>query len=196
VVIASVADRVRRDQLAAWVQQHWSLSVEFIVSPAQGQGLKNSYRDPAQLGCDRWAAMVAAYHAAHSAVCVVDCGSAVTIDVVDKAGQHQGGLILPGIQAMHSSLTRHTTLTSVDFSKLTLSILGTSTQEGIICGITHAISSLVQQTLFDLERTTGMTATCYLTGGDAKVIAPLLHVSYVQEADLVLKGLAIMARAT
>ena len=196
VVIASVADQDRKDQLAQWVQQHWSLSAEFIASPMQGQGLKNSYQEPARLGCDRWAAMLAAYHAAHSAICVVDCGSAVTLDIVDEAGQHLGGLILPGMQAMHAALTRHTALAPVEFSQIPQSLLGTSTQEGIVIGITRAISALVQQTLLDLERRTGVSAACFLTGGDAKVIAPLLQMPYVLDTDLVLKGLAIIVDAT
>jgi type III pantothenate kinase len=196
VVVASVANSDRKNQLADWVRQHWSLTPEFVVSPPQGQGVKNSYREPARLGCDRWAAMVAAYHAAHAAVCVVDCGSAVTLDVVDATGQHQGGLILPGVQAMHAALTRHTELAPIDFSMVTSSLLGNSTQEGIVCGITQEISALVHQTLSDLERTSGLQPTCYLTGGDAELMAPLLRIPYILEADLVLKGLAVIACAT
>lgn len=196
IMIASVADAERKDQLAHWIQQHWSVEAEFIVSPAQGQGLSNSYREPARLGCDRWAAMVAAYHAANAAVCVVDCGSAVTIDVVDAGGQHRGGLILPGVHTMHAALTAHTALAPIALTHAPTNLLGTSTGEAIACGITRAISALVQQTQSDLADTAGITATCYLTGGDADVIAPLLKVPPVLAPDLVLQGLAIMAHAT
>jgi len=196
VVIASVADAERRAQLAQWIQQHWSLDPEFIVSPAHGHGLRNSYQEPAKLGCDRWAAMVAAYHAANAAVCIVDCGSAVTIDVVDASGQHRGGLILPGVHTMQAALTAHTTLAPLDFSQAPGNLLGTSTQEAIACGITHAISALVQQTLAELARSSDIRASCYLTGGDAAIIAPLLALPYVLVPDLVLQGLAHMAHAT
>lgn len=196
VVIASVTDPVRQDSLAQWVQQHWSVSAEFVVSPAQGHGLTNAYQEPTRLGCDRWAAMVAAYQHAHSAVCVVDCGSAVTVDVVDATGQHQGGLILPGVHAMSETLTRHTTLAPVDVSNIPPGLLGTSTQAGIARGITFAISSVVQQMMSDLKQTRNMSAVCYLTGGDSAVIAPLLRIPYMMDADLVLKGLAIITHAT
>ncbi|MBI1425438.1 MAG: type III pantothenate kinase [Gammaproteobacteria bacterium] len=195
VIIASVTSEARKQQLADWIRQHWSLSAEFIVSPAQGQGLINRYREPEKLGCDRWAAMVAAYHAAHAAVCVVDCGSAVTLDVVDANGQHLGGLILPGVHTMHTALTAQTALTPVDFSQLPIQILGHSTREGIALGITHAISALVHQTLAELQAT-GVSPRCYLTGGDAALMAPLLQCEHVLEPDLVLQGLAIMAHAT
>ena len=193
VVIASVAAAARRNELADWIRQHWSLSAEFIVSPARGQGLTNSYREPASLGCDRWAAMVAAYQMARSAVCVVDCGSAVTVDVVDASGQHLGGLILPGVQAMQAALTERTALAPVDFGQVPQGMLGTSTREGIASGITHAISALVRQTLSELEHSHGVHARGYLTGGDAGLIAPLLQRPFVEVADLVLQGLAIMA---
>ena len=196
VVIASVADPDRQTQLADWIKQHWSLEPEFIVSPAIGQGLRNSYREPARLGCDRWAAMVGAYHLAKAAVCVVDCGSAVTLDVVDAGGQHLGGLILPGVHTMQAALTAHTTLAPVELTQSPTFLLGTSTEAAIAGGITHAISALVQQTLIQLAQTAEVTATCYLTGGDADIIAPLLQQPYVPEPDLVLKGLAIMAHAT
>lgn len=193
VVVASVTELQRCQQLAAWVQAHWSVETEFIVSPAQGHGVKNSYDEPTQLGCDRWAAMVAAYHLTHSAVCVVDCGSAVTVDVVDANGQHLGGLILPGVQAMQAALTRHTTLASIHFTDSFVSLLGKSTEEGIRCGITRAISSLVQQTLSELTVSDKLYARCILTGGDAALVASALSIPYEIDRDLVLKGLAVMA---
>lgn len=196
ILVASVADSVRKDSLAQWVQQHWSITTEFLVSPAQGQGLTNAYQEPVRLGCDRWAAMVAAFHHANSAVCVVDVGSAVTLDVVKDSGQHLGGLILPGVHAMSDALTRHTTLAAVDFTQDISFLLGTSTQAGMARGITYAISSVVQQMLSDLKHSRDITAACYLTGGDSAMIAPLLQIPCVMDADLVLKGLAIIARAT
>jgi type III pantothenate kinase len=197
VVVASVTDEVRKQQLAQWLQSHWSLAPEFVVSPAQAFGMQNSYREPARLGCDRWAAMLGAYHVSRSAVCVIDCGSAITLDVVDDTGRHLGGLIVPGVQGMLGALTQQTALSPVNLSvSNTPSLLGTSTREGIVYGITRAISALIQQTLFDLKRDTGIAPVCYLTGGDAESIAPLLPIQCVLDADLVLKGLAIMTDAT
>lgn len=196
VVIASVADPSRQQQLAEWVRQHWSLEAEFIVSPARGQGMTNGYTEPDKLGCDRWAAMVAAYRLTGAAVCVVDCGSAVTIDVVDDSGQHLGGMILPGIHTMLAALSAHTSLPQVDLTWPPAGLLGKSTQDGIACGISHAIAALVNQTLTELTQKFGRRVTCYLTGGDASIIQPLLHLPCEHDANLVLRGLAIIASAT
>src|SRR5699024_1677202 len=71
---------------------------------AEGGGVKTKYRYPERLGADRWAAAVGAYAASKKAVCVVDCGSAITFDAVDSAGRHLGGLIVPGWNLMRSAL--------------------------------------------------------------------------------------------
>ncbi|MEJ2362567.1 MAG: type III pantothenate kinase [Gammaproteobacteria bacterium] len=196
VLVASVADSERKAALSGWMQRRWSLSPEFLVSPSSGQGLTNAYAQPERLGCDRWAAMVAAFHLAGSAVCVVDCGSAVTLDAVAADGQHLGGLILPGLTAMQSALTRHTALSPIALAKPANILLGRSTQEGISLGITRAVVALIQQTLADLQQHSGIQASCYLTGGDAGRIEPLLSIPCQQEPDLVLQGLAVIAGAT
>lgn len=196
VYIASVADVARRDMLVHWLREHWSISADLLISPAAGNGLKNAYLEPARLGCDRWAAMVAAFQQARSAVCVVDLGSAITLDVVAASGQHLGGLILPGLHAMGDALTRHTTLDAVDFSQDVSALLATSTQAAMARGITYAVSSLITQLLSDLKQQRQIAAACYLTGGDSTVIAPLLQLPYVIDPDLVLKGLALIAHPT
>jgi type III pantothenate kinase len=196
VQLASVAEPSITNALSQWLQQQWALTPSLLISPAQGQGLSNSYAEPARLGCDRWAAMVAAYHVARAAVCVVDCGTAVTLDAVNAQGQHLGGLILPGLRAMQTALSRDTALAPVEFSQLAPGLLGTSTRDGIVRGISHAVSALVEQTVTELTRQSGTAPQCYLTGGDAEVIAPLLSIPYQVMPDLVLQGLAVIADAT
>lgn len=196
VMVASVAAIDARDALQQWLQQRWSLVPQFLVSPAQGQGVRNAYPEPARLGCDRWAAMVAAYHLAGTGVCVVDCGTAVTLDVVTDEGRHRGGLILPGLAAMQTGLARHTSLPPVDFAVTGDALLGASTEEAIALGSTRAVAALVDQTRTALSRQYGVELACYLTGGDAGYIAPRLAGPCQQVPDLVLQGLAMIAGDT
>jgi len=196
VMIASVAGADTRQVLLDWLQAHWSLVPEWLVSPTQGQGIKNAYPEPARLGCDRWAAMVAAFHLAGSGVCVMDCGTAITLDVVTADGQHRGGLILPGLTAMQTGLSRHTSLPAVDFSTTGDALLGVTTDEAIGLGITRAVAALVDQTLVSVARDYGEDVACYLTGGDATYIASHLASHCHQVPDLVLQGLAVIASDT
>lgn len=196
VLVASVADSGSRYGLQQWLQHRWSLTPEFLVSPAQGQGIRNAYSEPARLGCDRWAAMVAAYHLAGSGVCVVDCGTAVTLDVVTAEGQHRGGLILPGLAAMQTGLGHHTALPQVDFATAGDALLGVTTEDAIVLGSTRAVAALVDETLTAASEQYGDELACYLTGGDAGLIVTRLAGPCVQVPDLVLQGLAMIAGDT
>jgi type III pantothenate kinase len=66
--------------------------------------LWHAYTDPSQLGVDRWLAMLAARQKfEEQRLLVVDAGSALTIDVIDK-NQHLGGYICSGITLNRNSL--------------------------------------------------------------------------------------------
>src|SRR5262245_56841208 len=69
------------------------LAVSFITSEKSRLGVTNGYRDPAQLGTDRWAALVAVHHAMRGNKVVVNAGTALTIDALAADGRFLGGLI-------------------------------------------------------------------------------------------------------
>ena len=69
-----------------------------------------SYDDPSMLGADRFLAMLGAInHFPNNPLLVIDIGSAITFDVVDKNGLHQGGYIMPGMKALRGSFERFKT---------------------------------------------------------------------------------------
>ena len=72
--------------------------------------MRNAYAEPARLGIDRWAAIIAAYHRFPEGACVVDCGTACTFDLVDAGGRHRGGYILPGLSAMEGAVLGETAI--------------------------------------------------------------------------------------
>ena len=85
------------------------LPVRDFVSLPWLAGVTNGYRNPAQLGCDRFAAAIGAHALAPGqAVIVANCGTATTIDAVTADGVFLGGMILPGLGLMASSLARNT----------------------------------------------------------------------------------------
>lgn len=116
VIISNVAGekmtQILQDACAAW-----SCDIKFVVAQQQQCGVLNTYQRPAQLGSDRWAALIAAWQQQRSACLVINCGTATTVDtlVVDNnfsgdsnssgGGIFLGGLILPGVEMMQRSLT-------------------------------------------------------------------------------------------
>lgn len=81
-----------------------SLQVHFTVSKEMQCGVRNGYFNAAQLGSDRWAALIAAWDLVQGTCLVVNCGTAITIDALSGQGKFLGGLILPGIELMQRSL--------------------------------------------------------------------------------------------
>lgn len=106
--LANVAGAETGARLAAALNEHFGVVPLLALSAANGAGVRSGYTDPAQLGVDRWLAICAAFARYRAPVCVVDAGTATTVDVVTGEGQHEGGLILPGIALMQSALLGHT----------------------------------------------------------------------------------------
>ena len=76
----------------------------FIVAQQAQCGVRNGYSTPSQLGSDRWAALIAAWHLVRGACLIVNSGTAMTVDALSATGEFVGGLILPGVELMQRSL--------------------------------------------------------------------------------------------
>ena len=157
-----------------------------LVEPLKQYGrLTLCYDDPSKLGVDRFLAMLGALERfPDSPLLVIDTGSAVTFDVIDIKGMHQGGLIMPGIKALRESFIKFSTN---DVSLKTVE-LKNSTQEAWKSGthamLVSAINSQIRN--FELKYPSGVVTIC---GGIAKEILKELPVSVKPFDNLVLDGL-------
>ena len=148
------------------------------------------------MGTDRWLALIGAYHCEEGMLCISDCGTAVTLDVVAANGYHLGGLIMPGVTTMYQSLLVKTQVltylekTEEQNNKITL--LAKDTHLGINFGTLYAIIGLIESVMNRLEND-GHKLTLILTGGSIPTLLPLLQKPHRYIPDLVLRGLAIMA---
>ncbi len=150
--------------------------------------LKNAYTDPRKMGADRWVAMLAGWCEYRSGLCVIDAGSAVTVDWVDASGQHQGGYILPGLALLKKSLLGQTAQVKWQISDDADSLApGRSTAECVEQGALYQIASLMKQVLVDSEAR--QTEHILLTGGDAPKIQQWIEKAEYRPS-LVLDGLA------
>ena len=105
VVAASVASARLNRLLAATCRRKTGLNCEFVASARNAVGLTTRYKEPWRLGVDRFMAVIAAYHIARArGACVVDVGTAMTVDLVDPLGVHLGGAIIPGPELMVGSV--------------------------------------------------------------------------------------------
>ncbi len=82
-------------------------TVNIVHSQEQFDKLTLSYKDSSSLGSDRFCAMLAAMKKfPDKPILVIDVGSAMTFDVVDRDGLHKGGLIMPGLKSLRKSFLK------------------------------------------------------------------------------------------
>lgn len=188
VWIASVASDETRAALRALCAQSGAGTVRVAHSTARCGDLVNSYEDPKALGVDRWLAMVGARARCSNELCVVDVGSALTIDFVAKDGEHRGGYILPGLELMQQALRVSTARVRYsEFPELSLAP-GRSTAEAVSHGIALAMVGSIEAAL---RAAPWAAPQLFLTGGSGAALKPLLSVESIAVDDLVLEGLAV-----
>lgn len=192
VTVASVAGRDVDESLSVLMQDTFGARPDFYYSPAADAGVTNSYLQPARLGVDRWLAIVEAWHRVGAAV-VIDCGSAMTIDAVNREGNHCGGFIVPGLNMLRSSLVSGTGAIRLDGAGEASLRPGVSTSECVRHGILRMSVAFITDAVVALHEVVHDTCPVFITGGDARVLLPFLGSDVQAVPDLVLDGLERVA---
>jgi len=195
VLVSCVTHAERAAQLADWIREHWGLAAQMIVAQAQQCGVRNLYEPPERLGADRWAALLAARARQHGAVCVVDCGSAVTVDALDDQGVFRGGVILPGLAMQRAALQQGTAGIGAS-SASGVSCLSRNTGDAVAAGTRIGLAGAIDRIIECQVRALGQVPAVLITGGDANELHPLLQHPSIPVPELVLEGLAQIADET
>ena len=191
--VSNVAGDKIAQQLTEWTEKKWQITPTFVKSESKRFGVTNSYSDPELLGIDRWLAIIAARQHARQATCIIDCGTAITVDIVTKYGIHQGGMILPGLSLMREALGDNTNMS--DNAEISdFKTLAVNTQSAIQAGTLYTVSASLERLIDDLSTQFDNKIRFIITGGDAETILPLISASISHYPDIVLKGLAYYAR--
>lgn len=193
VFVANVAGKRLGEDLTAWTQQQWLQTPEFIGATGEACGVRNAYPAPETLGVDRWAALIAAHHHVRGAACIVDCGTAITLDLLMADGQHQGGLILPGIEMLKRALREDTAGVRPSEEVQAAAGIASSTGNAVHGGALYMVVAAIDRIISDLADTRRQPFETVITGGDAETILTLLAHPAHYDPALVLKGLAILA---
>lgn len=192
-------------------------ALEQITTARRAAGVVTRYREPWRLGVDRFLGVIAAHRLAGSrGACVINAGTAVTIDLVDGQGVHRGGAILPAPVLMIESLLRRTagiarradtrrdaraTIRAVGskhgdarvgsrFASLLARDTATAIERGAASAVAGAIELAIAESSRELE---GAAPLVILTGGGAAAIRRHVRSPCVEVPDLVLKGIALHA---
>ncbi|PWU20985.1 MAG: type III pantothenate kinase [Verrucomicrobia bacterium] len=155
-------------------------------------GIGIDYPKPRTIGADRLANSVAAKHHFGAPVVVVDFGTAVTFDVVNRAGDYVGGIIAPGLAAMTDYLHEKTALLPRIRVREVRRVVGKSTQEAMLIGAVKGYRGLVRELILELRRELKVSRLPVVaTGGYADLIGSRLPEIVAIEPELTLEGLRL-----
>ncbi|MES2739565.1 MAG: type III pantothenate kinase [Pseudomonadota bacterium] len=187
----ALAERLRLALSAQWVGPDGTPPVlDWFASRARLAGLRNGYRNPAQLGCDRFAAAIGARALApDQAIVVVNCGTATTIDAIGADAVFIGGMIVPGLDLMAGALARSTAqLPRIDQARALPAGFADNTDDAILSGCLAAQAGAIERAC-----AAHGAVQCILSGGAAPFIAPALAGPYRMVDNIVLIGLQVAA---
>ncbi|MDK1025569.1 MAG: type III pantothenate kinase [Gammaproteobacteria bacterium] len=194
VRISNVAGQKIKQQLQRFYTEQIAITPEFASSRSQLIGVRNGYVEPERLGVDRWLAVLAAFNRSNSSCCVVDCGSAITIDYVSANGTHEGGVIAPGIELMRRALladTQEIEIRSEDVDTDHSIPAAHTTEKAVELGLKYMEAGLVEIACNRYEKLFKEVPELFLTGGDAQIVSNLISQDHEVIPHLVLDGLAL-----
>ena len=158
-------------------------------------GLDLSQIEKSTLGADRLANAVAAIHTLTLPAIILDCGTAITTEVIDKQKRLLGGMIAPGRQLARWALKRGTgQLPEVELSQELPPAIGKNTQQAIKSGVDLGLLGGIELILLESRKMIGdpeLRAT--VIGGDRGFFARNLTKVRVGPENFTLKGLALVA---
>lgn len=190
VIAANVAGARVAAQLAA-AARHFSRRVRFARSAASQCGVRNSYEQPAQLGPDRWAALIGARGMHRGACVVVSAGTTLTVDALTADGVFLGGMIVAGDALMRAALARNTA--RLRPSRGRFAYFPARTADAIESGSINALAGAVERMLRYMREAGEEAPLTVVSGGGAQALAPYLNGTIEVVDNLVLEGLVRIA---
>lgn len=195
IIVSHVSTLQIRKQLSKCLSV-WPVQVIWINSVFEQCGVSNRYKDPAQLGSDRWASLIGAWAIQKKACLVINIGTAVTIDMLSSSGDFLGGIILPGPNLMMQRLDEKAALINIEGEAGSFEVFPTDTISAIYSGVIHALLGAIdrmQAVLLSRITERSHLGENIISGGGAPLLLPHLGATVKHVNNLVLEGLVIMA---
>jgi type III pantothenate kinase len=149
--------------------------------------IKSNYKS--DIGSDRIAAVIgASFLYPNKDIWVVDSGTCLTMDFIDKNNIYHGGRITLGLNMRYHALNHYTSKLPLLSMQKTSFFKGDSTESSIISGVQQGILSEVRELISDYRKQNN-DFIVVLTGGDYLFFEKELKSSIFAHPYLVLKGL-------
>ncbi len=166
-----------------------------LVRSLNAYGIQLAYPNPEHFGTDRFVGLLAGRSLfPQQSLIVIDAGTAVTIDGLERNGAHRGGVILPGLQVMVDSLVQRTQAKHMSSANLeqpsvfadnTLQAMGS----GCLLGLVGALEGITQR----MQEQLASPAQILLCGGDAQRLSASFRLTHHAVPDALMDGLKFIA---
>lgn len=200
VVISSVLSEEMNSQINEALLKGAAKKVFFLTPAENSFSVKLAYANPASMGVDRVAALIGAKEKYSGSCCIVDCGTAVTIDALDEEGIHQGGVILPGAKIMQKALMANTKIAAGDAAEAkqalensNLNVLSNTTEGAVYAGSVSAVAGGIEFVVNKMSSDYDVFDQIVFAGGDAEKMKFYLDLQAVIDHTLVLDGLKVVS---
>jgi len=168
----------------------WNLPVSLTILDHKTKlPVSINYKTPETLGNDRVANIVASSVLfPDKNILVIDAGSCITIDFIDKNKEFQGGRISPGLEMRYKSLHKFTEKLPKLSITTDFDTIGRDTNSSIVSGVQQGVLSEVETIIYDFRKE-NEDLFVIVTGGDTFFFENALKNSIFADQNLVLKGL-------
>lgn len=183
-----VSGRDKKALIRSIVQKQYGVDVWFACTRKYHKGLILPYMsEPIKLGVDRWLAMLAAesLHPCNEKI-VIDCGTALTLDVINAQGCYLGGYIVPGFRMMSEALRTGTANLMLVEEKAREYSLGNTAADCISHGLLAMVVAFINTQAEKYDN-----ALVCLTGGNSGQVKPFIKNTVYYRPDLVMDGLRV-----
>jgi type III pantothenate kinase len=191
IVIASNVAGAKATGAIAAAARRFRRGVRYVKSRPAQCGVRSAYENPAQLGPDRWAALIAARHLHRGPCVVVNVGTTMTVDALAADGVFLGGLIVAGTDLMRAALVRGTARLRPRSGRFTF--FPARTADAIESGAINALAGAVERMLRFMGEAGQVEPLTLVSGGAAQLVAPQLNGIVEVVDNLVLEGIVRIA---
>ncbi|MEM7401065.1 MAG: type III pantothenate kinase [Pseudomonadota bacterium] len=200
VIICSVLSEKMNNEIKTTLVEKDGRDVFFLQPNENSFGIDLKYNDPSTMGADRLAALISAHEKYLGNSCIIDCGTAVTVDFLNAKGVHQGGVILPGYKTMGKALLANTKIKIKQASE-GFNLLANSTEAAIYTGCVSAVVGGIEYVVNKSTSDYDAFEQIILTGGASEKVNEYFSKSFQElplllDANLLLDGLKVVAERT
>jgi len=183
-IISSVGN-LSKQQLANIIKHFETI----VLSHDTKVPFKNKYKTPNTLGVDRIALVSSSVlKYPQKNVLIIDAGTCITYDFINKKNEYLGGAISPGISTRYKSLNNLTANLPLLKRKVPKKLIGNSSKQSIHSGVINGVSMEIDG-IVNKYREKYKDLTVILTGGDSDFLSKRLKSSIFANSNFILEGL-------